>query len=94
MQLNNQKALEDSLKLYLEGMESFCTEKTPYIKENEFDKLHEEYKLEAKSHLAGNLEGAESSSFNPWNKGMSYEDTLEKVGLAIHLNVARHRILL
>ena len=72
-------------------MESSCTEKTSYINENELDKLHEKYKLEAKRHLAGKLEGAQSSSINPLNTGMSYEDTLEEVGL--HLNVA-HRILL
>ena len=91
MQLNNQKALDDSLKLYLEGLVSTCTEETSYINENEFNLLHEKYKLEAKRHLAGKLEGAQSSSINPLNTGMSYKDTLEKVGL--HLNVA-HRILL
>ena len=91
MQLNNQKALDDSLKLYLDKMESSCTEKTSYINENELDKLHEKYKLEAKRHLAGKLEGAQSSSINPLNTRKSYEDTLEEVGL--QLNVA-HRILL
>ena len=92
MQLNNQKALDDSLKLYLQGMVSSCTEETSYIKENEFNLLHKKYKLEAESHLSRNLEGAQSSSINPLNtSGMSYKDTLEKVGL--HLNVA-HRILL
>ena len=91
MQLNNQKALDDSLKLYLEGMVSSCTEETSYIKENEFNLLHKKYKLEAESHLSRNLEGAQSSSINPLNTRMSYKDTLEKVGL--HLNVA-HRILL
>ena len=91
MQLNNQKALDDSLKLYLQGMVSSCTEETSYIKENEFNLLHKKYKLEAESHLSRNLEGAQSSSINPLNTRMSYKDTLEKVGL--HLNVA-HRILL
>ena len=89
--MNNQKALDDSLKLYLEGMVSSCTEETSYINEKELDKLHKKYKLEAESHLSRNLEGAQSSSINPLNTGMSYKDTLEKVGL--HLNVA-HRILL
>ena len=91
MQLNNQKALDDSLKLYLEGMVSSCTEETSYINEKELDKLHKKYKLEAESHLSRNLEGAQSSSINPLNTRKNYEDTLEEVGL--QLNVA-HRILL
>ena len=89
--MNNQKALDDSLKLYLEGMVSSCTEETSYINEKELDKLHKKYKLEAESHLSRNLEGAQSSSINPLNTRKNYEDTLEEVGL--QLNVA-HRILL
>ena len=82
--------MQDSEKQYQESMEPFCSGDTPpFISDKQFEKLHEKYQQEAKSRLAGKLEGAASSYFNPLNTELSYEVTLEQVRL--NVNVVRCR---